>query len=276
MEETLVISTNRVHGGFLPKLLARKLKRKGIPILLTPVGWPRDELLVHKDGKIEYIQNGTIQDKLSPHFGWNGGSFLRGDDFIISSKDSNPEDKQETTHEVLDIAKALYFDISDELAALGDVVVAGRTPFRRANHIDMVYNIGNTIRKIFTYDHPLLRETGEQMATLTGYSVATVPLEDAGVLGLGFVEYGDKAVVDRRARGVRRVLKEEGYKVIPTPFGLRKTNAASGSLRCMTEVIPLDLEKLVFSEQEKFPLFLGIDGRPVKTKGPRELVYFSP
>ena len=52
----LVISCNpRFNNSYETLPLAKELASRGVNMLLTREDWPRDELLFHADGRIEYV-----------------------------------------------------------------------------------------------------------------------------------------------------------------------------------------------------------------------------
>ena len=254
MDETLIISSNEGHGKYLPTLFAKKLEKNDIPVLLSSVCWPRDELFFYQNGRYDYVQKGTCQPDFQPHFAWNGGTYLEGNNFIIGSLTANPQSKQKSTHYVLGVEHAFYFDISEELDSLSHIKLNGKRNFFSSDfpHIDLVYNICNIAQTLLTYNHPKLIEKGEDMAHKTNYSLKTIPLEEAVYASIGFIEFGEKIMLDKRAKKTRKVLKNLGYEVISTPFALKKTNSYGGSLRCMTREIPIPLERIVLKNPEDY------------------------
>ncbi len=273
MDETLIISSNDAHGKYLPTLLARKLEKNDIPVLLSSVCWPRDEFFFYPDGKCDYVQKGTCQPDFQPHFAWNGGTYLEGNNFIIASLTANPESKQKATHNVLGVENGFYFDISEELDSLSHIKVNGKRELFSSEfpHIDLVYNICNAAQTLLTYNHPKLIEKGVDMAHKTNYSLQTIPLEEAVYASIGFVEFGEKIILDKRAKKTKNILKDIGYDVITTPFALKKTNSYGGSLRCMTQEIPIPLERIVLKRPEDYS-FVGRNfmyntkGQTIKTE----------
>lgn len=246
MSNGLIISSAAAHGKYLPRLLAKKLEKNGIPVLLSKVCWPRDELAIYLDGNYDNVQKRSYQGESFSHFAWNGGTFLKGDNFIVGSLTGNPENKQEATHNMLGVERGFYFDISRELDALNHIKVNRDRDFFKSDfpHMDVIYNIGNSSRVLITYDHPKLIETGERMESLTDYQLVTIPLEEARFAAVGFVEIGNKIVIDRRAKKTKKVLEKIGYEVITTPLSLKETNGMGGSLRCATTEIPIELERI--------------------------------
>ncbi len=245
MTKGLIISAAKRHGRYLPRLLARKLEENNIPSLLSVLTWPRDELVVYNDGSYNRVDKGTIQGEHRSDFAWNGGTFLKGDNFIIGSLTANPAEKQEATHKALMVDKGYYFDISQELDALNFIKVEKRNFFKSSfPHIDVIYNIGNTKKVLFTYNHEKLIKTGKKMEETTGYKLILLPLEEARFASVGFVEFNDKIILDKRAKQTNKILRNLGYDTITTPFALKKVNQGLGSLRCITTEMPIELEKL--------------------------------
>lgn len=187
---------------------------------------------------------------------------------MIGSATANPKEKRKETHRRLKVANGFYFDISEELDSLNHIRPSGIEFFMSSfPHIDSIYNLGNSSKILFTYNHPKLIETGERMQELTGYSLKVLPLEEAIYAAIGFVEFEDKIILDRRAKKTKKELEKIGYKVITTPFGINKTNKQTGSLHCMATEIPIKLENLVMTD-EKYPsgdvsIFFNLDGKSV-------------
>lgn len=255
MNQGIVISSSPIHGRFLPRALARKLEENGIPAMLTSVGWPRDELKFYADGRYDYVQGNTIQHLNMTHFAWNGGTYLQGSDFLLSSANGNPIEKRAATHAVLDVENGYYFDLSSEMDALTHIRISGRgKPLYQSSfsHIDPLYNLTNRIPGLYTYDTPTLIETGEKMSSMTGYPLVRLPTSEAKVLAVGFVEFQDKVILDSRAWKTRRILENIGYDVVATPWGIGKTNRNGGSLRCMTTELPISLDQLMFLHPNEF------------------------
>jgi hypothetical protein len=248
MKKTIIISSLKMHGKHLPHLLGRKLQKKGIDVLLSRIAWPRDELFFYSDASFDKISKGTCCNNYSKSFVWNGGTYLKGDNFILSSATANPIEKRDETHKILGVKNSYYFDISEELDSLTSIKVSNKDCFFKSSfpHIDTIYNIGNTTKLLFTYNSFKLIQTAEKMQELTGYGLVTIPLIEAKYASIGFIEIDDKIVLDKRAKKTKKILEKIGYEVITTPFGLKKTNRSFGSLRCITQEIPFDLEKIIF------------------------------
>ena len=246
MTNGIILSTNNSHGKYLPQLLAKKLEKNGIEVLLTNVSWPRDELIIYENGSFENIKKGTTRVQSSPHFAWNGGTFLKGNNFILGSQTANPVEKQDLTHKILSVETGYYYDISEQLESLKHITVSKNKSFYTGTfpHIDIIYNITNKTKTLFTYNHPKLISQVEQMASDCNYNVQILPLEDASFAGIGFIEIGEHIVIDKRAKQSQKILSNLGYNIITTPFKLDKTNNGSGSLRCITTELPIKKEKI--------------------------------
>lgn len=263
MTKGIIISSAQRHGKYLPLLLAKKLEKNEIPVLLSSIAWPRDEIIIHSDGNYDHVSKGTCQGEHRSNFAWNGGTFLKGDDFIIGSLTANPKEKQEATHRALGISRGYYFDISEELNALNFIKVSGKDFFKSCfPHMDIIYNICNTKKILFTYNHEKLVKTGKKMEELTGYNLITIPLEEAKFASVGFIEFGNKIVLDKRAKKTKKILENLDYEIITTSFGLKKINRGMGSLRCVTTEMPIELEKLVM-----------IDIRNIRSSYDKEYLY---
>jgi hypothetical protein len=242
MENGIILSSSHIHGKDFPLIdFANELRKNGISALLTNVKWPRDELVFFSNGLCDYVEKASDESQCSSDFSWNGGTFLKGNNFIIGSDTACPKSMRKNTHNILDVAEGFYFDISRELDSMKHVSVSGNNMFFNSYfpHIDILYNIGNYTKKIFTYDSPVLRDTAEKMANSCGYDVFCLPLDEAKFASVGFVEVGNKILIDKRARSTKGLLSKLGYDVFSTPAALVNTNQKFGSLRCSTTEVPL-------------------------------------
>ena len=280
MNKAIVLSSCIIHGRFLPKMLAKKLEKNGIDVLLTDLSWPRDEIYIHSNGKVDTVIKNTAQGDSMSNFAWNGGTYLKGDNFILGSLTANPIEKQERTHKVLGIDNGHYFDISEELDSLNHIMVGKRHIFYGSDfpHIDAIYNLGNSSGELFTYDNKILIETGEKMCDLIGYDLTVLPLEESRFASVGFVEVEDKIILDCRAKKTKKILEKIGYQVILTSMALMNTNRGRGSLRCITSELPFEIDNLELVDLTKITgmsnrirlehsIFSDIRGFKVRTKG---------
>jgi hypothetical protein len=245
----LVLSGSPIHGNTLK--IAKRLESSGIDVLLTCVGWPRDEMLFFPDGTYIHNQKATIQGECLDHRAWVGGEYLRGIDFILATS-SMPPSKRRGTVRVCGALEGFFYDIGDGLDALKNIQISGNQFYGRdiLNHIDVSYNIGNFSRKVFTYAHKELLKVADQMRRDCGYDIVELPLEDARFASVGFVEIGEAVVIDCRAKKTSRILESLGYTVIQTPYPLKNTNRRNGSLRCITAELPADFNALKFRDQK--------------------------
>lgn len=227
------------------KLLAREIASHGVRVLGTHIQWPRDEIFFHLDGTYSYYfkdldpYTGSMEHLIAySHEAFHGGLFLKGLDFIVASS-ALPLHKRHATLEKLGIKEAIYCDMKPPLAAFSDIMV-GRSNFYQdpLQHIDRLFNLGNTKRRIFTYDHPLLMEYAQRMSEKIDYTVVPLPISEAVFAAIGFQELGDHVAVDCRARATIEILVELGYTPIPSPKPMKKTNKNRGSIRCRCTEIP--------------------------------------
>jgi hypothetical protein len=247
----VVLSGCRIHGKTIK--IARDLEKRGVNVLLTEIGWPRDEMVFLKDGGFIHCQKGTIQGSSLEHRAWVGGEYLVGGDFLIGTT-AIPEKKRKKTVDVLRLREGFFYDIDKEIDELREFSVSGREDFydsKMQNHMDMIFNIGTRKKHLFTYENKRLEEKAREISKDIGYETITLPIKDALVAGVGFIEVGDSIVIDRRARGSIRLLKSLGYNTIPTPYGLKQTNSRGGSLRCITTELRLNFEELEFADNKK-------------------------
>jgi len=249
MKSTLILSNHHCHGKTEMENLGRKLIKNNIDILFSRTPWPRDEFLIKSDGSVLYVEKCLWTQESIPHFAYHGGTFLKGDNFILASKTANPKSKQKETEKVLNVENGYYYNIEKELDLLSHIELSKGKSFFKSSfpHIDSIYNLGNSSKKIFTYNEDTLIDTGYGMCLDTNYDLEVFPLSEARYAAIGFVEIGDKIIIDCRAKRTKKILEKIGYNVITTPHPLINTNSNTGSLHCITADCPISYHRFKFN-----------------------------
>ncbi|MBU0471570.1 MAG: hypothetical protein KKF89_06470 [Nanoarchaeota archaeon] len=232
--------------------LAMVLAERGVDVYMHRSVWPRDTLFF-SDNNIVDVDKLLESDNYGlEHEAYCGGKFLKGDNFIVASDSMIPAFRPRT-EKLLNADKALYLNLTRELAQMYTTL---NNDFYDDSdeHIDRLFNIGNRHKKIFTYNLTNLMAMANDVASETSYDVVALPFNEVRFAAVGFVELGDHMVVDCRAKKTMKVLKEVGYKIIPTPLGMIQTNKYLGSVRCTCTEMPKSLIPTVNDELE-FKLF---------------------
>lgn len=275
--KTLLIGDPSVHGRSDEcRKLAKKISSYGINVLLTGETWPRDRTHVFEDGTLLNVDVGLNHDDLYNHEIFHGGKFLVGNSFLLGSESMYPE-KREKTLELLGLEKAIYIHMNPCYSLFEDLNIGGKKFYLKTGlmHIDTIFNLTNKNPCIFTYSHRLLTDAAKTVAEQVGYKTREIPIEEVEYAAVGFIELGDHVVVDKRAKGTIRVMKELGYEIITTPKPMKFTNKNRGSIRCRTKEIPDIFERLQFNDPQDYyenkknlrDSFFTLDGRTVKKEG---------
>lgn len=266
MDKTLVLSGYEVHSSSDMFDLAAHLEKNGIPTLLTTLLWPRDDMFAYPDGTVESTMNLKGALKGLSHCAYHGGAYLKGDGFLIGSDSVIWKSKRESTEKAVGVERGVYVDISDALDSISHASPKIKPNLYRGSfpHIDLVYGLVNSAKRLVTYDSLELTKIGESICEKLGYELLVLPLSQAEYVAVNFVEFDDKVVVDKRAKVTRKLIERLDVDVVPTLKGLEKSNYRSGGLHCMTNEIPLALDSIVTEPRngESFwhALFYTTDG----------------
>lgn len=222
------------------RALASAIHDGCLDVLRTIVPWPRDQLHLREDGSFVYVPDIVNEAVNYDHEAYHGGKILVGDGFIIAS-DSVLQHRRKRTLEELSADEGHYYSMLQPMKVFRKEGVVGNPSFYIDSvfrHIDRFFNIAGRKKKVFTYDNPLLMEMGKDMERKTGYDLVLLPQSEAQYAAVGFIEVGDKVVVDRRAHKSMDILKEQGYRIIQAP-PMIMTNRKGGSIRCLTRELPV-------------------------------------
>jgi len=246
----LIISNNDKYPELNKETypLAMKIQEKGVNVILTPLFWPRDSLFFHEDNTFTLVNpNNEDQVKHAPHWGWWGGAYLLGKNFIIEEASGIPS-KRELTNRALGVEKGIYVDTKPFYEDFKNISVSGNLDFYKKDlvHIDPYFNLGNFKKMIFAWNTSKLKKEGKRLSNETGYDLAILPLKEAKFAAIGFIELGDHMVVDCRAEQTMKLLEEIGYNIISTPNPLVEVNKIHGSLRCITKETPAIKDRMKF------------------------------
>lgn len=241
--------------------LAQLIESMGVKTMLSANCWPRDSFFFNDDDTVMVVNiKNKDQKKAAPHWGWFGGAYLLGDNFMIADTGGIPS-KYEATLNALKVDKGFYLATDKFYDLVKDISVSDYNEFFRPDswHIDPFYNIGNYKKTLFSWDSPRMIKEIEYIAKEVKYDVAVLPMDDAKFAAIGFIELGDHIVIDCRAEKSMTILESIGYKVIPTPEPLIHINRKGGSLRCATKEAPPIKDRLKF---HSFPYGNDIVGGP--------------
>lgn len=258
MKPALVLSTStNSHASRDIQKIKRLFQKHDIDVFETGLSWPRDELYFLDNGQYLYVQTGTVQEEwIYGHFAAYGGTYLQAEDLLITSDRKANLKLKEKTADFLGLSKTHVVPVSSFVPCLEHIAVSANKTFYRSNHLDPFMNLLPKAKKLVTYDHPHLLEEASLLAGKVDYSVISLPLMDAAYAAVGFVESNNVLFIDDRAKQSQEVLLPYVDKVVGVP-PLLKTNQFSGSLRCMTNEVPVD-KAYVQQQLKKRPLSLEL------------------
>lgn len=237
------------RAGREARTLALKIASKGIRVLGTRISWPRDELLIYPDGRCLIDSRWTGRSYFE-HEACSGGRFVKGLDFILCS-DSLPEHKRKMTEDNLNShVSFVYINLRPAIDSLKKVKVKEKEDFyegyQKDPHIDVVLNLRNITRRIFTYDCPTIIEMVKPLADRFGYELVTLPFKEAGYVSVGFLQTRNLIVVDKRAVETIDLMRSIGEPVIASPEPMTNTNKWGAGMRCIYTELPFSYEYLRF------------------------------
>lgn len=256
MKPTIVLSASQRRPVSLVKKITWIFQDHGVDVFHTPLDWPRDELFFLPTGEYDYVQRGTIQEKWSDNFAWHGGTYLKGDGFLLSSMLESNIEREQKTKLLCKVDDIYYLNVLPAMASMHDVAPFSQPNFFVNNtHIDVLVGVSNTVRTFFAYDEPRLLSRLENVADTVGYDIVPIPKSEARYAAINFVESSGVLFVDGRAKKTKNIVRNYGVQVASVP-GLDTANKHYGGLCCMTTACPVDKKYALHSDIKSSALHL--------------------